>query len=222
MAGSRRYDDPCGIARALNAVGERWALLVVRELLFGPKRFAALSRGLPGMSQNVLSQRLRDLEEGGIVRRRTLGPPASTRVYELTPRGRDLEPVLLALAEWGSKDPIGAEDADMSVDAMMLALRTTFDPSAAHGLDARVALRFGDDLFLTEVHSGRFHLARAEEPVHADATFDTDVATFRSFVFGRSPLPPNPPFLQGATEVAARFLTCFSRPDSATPAAQLD
>ncbi|HEU5033031.1 MAG TPA: winged helix-turn-helix transcriptional regulator [Spirillospora sp.] len=212
MVGPRRYDDPCGIARALNAVGERWALLVVRELLFGPKRFAALSRGLPGMSQNVLAQRLRDLEEGGIVRRRTLGPPASTRVYELTPRGLELEPVLLALADWGSKDPLDAHDAEMSVDAMMLALKTTFDPTAAPALDLRVALRFDDDLFLAEVRSGRFHLARAEDPVHADATFTTDVATFRSLVFARTPLPPSPPFLQGPTKAAATFLTCFTPP----------
>ncbi|MFF0518487.1 winged helix-turn-helix transcriptional regulator [Actinomadura nitritigenes] len=218
MTGRRRYDDPCGIARALDAVGERWALLVVRELLFGPKRFATLSRGLPGMSQNVLSQRLRELEEGGIVHRRTLGPPASTRVYELTPRGRELEPVLLALAEWGRKSPLGAHDTEMSVDAMMLALRTTFDPSAAHGLDVRVALRFDDDLFLAEIRSGHLHVARADEPVRADATFDTDVATLRSLVFGRSSLLANPPFLQGAPDLAARFLACFSGPQPAVPA----
>src|SRR6266702_797200 len=92
----RSYGDSCGVARALDVVGERWALLVVRELLFGPKRYADLSRGLPGMSQNVLSQRLRELEQEGIMRRRKLGPPASIRVYELTERGQDLEPVLCA------------------------------------------------------------------------------------------------------------------------------
>ncbi|MGI5320794.1 winged helix-turn-helix transcriptional regulator [Actinomadura nitritigenes] len=218
MTGRRRYDDACGIARALDAVGERWALLVVRELLFGPKRFATLSRGLPGMSQNVLSQRLRDLEEGGIVRRRILGPPASTRVYELTPRGHELEPVLLALAQWGRKSPLGTHDTEMSVDAMMLALRTTFDPSAARELDVRVALRFDDDLFLAEIRSGRLHLARAEEPVRADVTFDTDVATFRSLAFGRSSLPAKPSFLHGAADLAARFLACFSGPQPAVPA----
>src|SRR2546430_15889707 len=79
MAGKRSYDDPCGVARALHVVGERWTLLVVRELLHGPKRFSDLSRGLPGMSQNVLSQRLHDLAEAGIVRQRQLGPPAGTR-----------------------------------------------------------------------------------------------------------------------------------------------
>src|SRR4051812_18209103 len=94
---ARTYDDPCGIARALDVVGERWALLVVRELLLGPKRFADLVRGLDGVSQNVLSQRLRDLEGDGVIARRRLGPPVSASVYELTPWGRELGPVLGSL-----------------------------------------------------------------------------------------------------------------------------
>src|SRR6185437_13510559 len=101
----RSYDDPCGLARALDLVGERWALLVVRELLLGPKRFADLRRGLPGLSQNVLAQRLRELEEGGVVTRRRLEPPASTWAYDLTERGRALEPALVALSTWGSRTP---------------------------------------------------------------------------------------------------------------------
>src|SRR5436305_12956883 len=96
VAGARHYDDPCGVARALDVVGERWALLVVRELLFGPKRFTDLRAGLPGLSADVLAQRLRDLEAAGVVRRDTLPPPAASRVYELTPRGAELEPVVLA------------------------------------------------------------------------------------------------------------------------------
>ena len=99
---ARRYGDPCGIARALDVVGDRWALLVVRELIFGPKRFSQLRDGLHGVSPNVLSQRLRDLEDGGIVRRDTLDPPAGVAVYELTPRGLALEPILLELGRWGS------------------------------------------------------------------------------------------------------------------------
>src|SRR5512146_2571472 len=97
MSTSRSYGDRCGVARALDVVGERWALLVVRELLLGPKRFTDLRTGLPHVSPDVLAQRLRELEQGGVVRRRTLAPPAGSRVYELTDRGRELEPVILGL-----------------------------------------------------------------------------------------------------------------------------
>ena len=99
----RSYDDPCGIARALDLVGERWALLVVRELLLGPKRYTDLARGLPGSSPTVLSQRLRDLEAAGLVDHAPAGPPVGGHLYALTPRGRDLEDVLLALGRWGSR-----------------------------------------------------------------------------------------------------------------------
>src|SRR5262244_697094 len=126
----RRYGDPCGIARALDVVGDRWALLVVRELIFGPKRFLQVRDGLPGISPNVLSQRLRDLEEAGLVRHEMLEPPASVAVYELTPRGRALEPVLLELGRWGSQQPLATSN-ELSPDALMLALKTAFRPVAA-------------------------------------------------------------------------------------------
>src|SRR3954469_11248779 len=105
MAGKRSYGDRCGIARALDTVGERWALLVVRELLLGPKRFTDLRAGLPNLGPDVLAQRLRDLEAAGIVGRGALGPPSGNRIYELTPRGQELEPVVLALGAWGSRAP---------------------------------------------------------------------------------------------------------------------
>src|SRR5215218_2254120 len=106
MAGKRTYGDRCGIARALDVVGERWALLIVRELLLGPKRFTDLRAGLPGLSPDVLSQRLRELEKAGLVLRRKLAPPAGSRVYELTARGLALEPILLELGRWGSQTPL--------------------------------------------------------------------------------------------------------------------
>src|SRR6202163_1266991 len=132
----RTYADPCGIARALDLVGERWALLVVRELVLGPKRFTDLRAGLPNLSPDVLAQRLRELEQAGIVRRRKLPPPAGSRVYELTEWGSELEPVVIALGRWGSRAPFPPGDAQLGVDAMMLALQTVFDPSAADGLSA--------------------------------------------------------------------------------------
>src|SRR2546430_1222281 len=127
MTTARRYDDPCGIARALDAVGDRWALLVARELIFGPKRFLQLRQGLRGVSPNVLSQRLRDLEAADIVRRDMLDPPAEVAVYELTASGRALEPVLLELGRWGSQQPMTSA-GELSVSALLIALETVFDP----------------------------------------------------------------------------------------------
>jgi DNA-binding HxlR family transcriptional regulator/putative sterol carrier protein len=181
MPASRRYDDPCGIARALDVIGDRWALLVVRELIFGPKRFVQLRGGLGGVSPNVLSQRLRDLEEAGLVRRDVLDPPASVAVYELTSRGQALEPVLLELGRWGSREPMTA-GAEMSVNALLLALKTVFDPAAA--LDATFTLRIGDEWFRVTVAGPSIDIAhgRAEQPT---VTFETDVATLRAVAFGR-------------------------------------
>src|ERR1700741_2318374 len=103
MAGKRTYGDPCGIARALDVVGERWALLVVRELLLGPKRFTDLRAGLSHVGPDVLSQRLPELGEACVVPRARPPPPAGSRVYELTERGKELEPVILGLGRWGSR-----------------------------------------------------------------------------------------------------------------------
>jgi DNA-binding HxlR family transcriptional regulator len=210
----RSYDDPCGVARALDVVGERWALLVVRELLLGPKRFGALSSGLPGMSQNVLSQRLRELQDAGVVRRRTFGPPASSHGYELTERGRELEPVLLALARWGSRVAAGSA-AELSVDALILALQTTFDPRGAGTLEARLELRIGDDCFCAEIGSGRFAVSRGNAG-HADAILTTGAATLRALVFGHRTIADavggGDLWIDGDRRVVARFIRCFPRP----------
>jgi DNA-binding HxlR family transcriptional regulator len=169
-AGMRSYGDPCGLARALDVVGERWSLLVLRELLFGPKRFTDLRAGMPGASPNVLAQRLRELEQAGIVRRRKLAPPAGTAVYELTERGRALEPAVIQLARWGSSTP-PMRDVELSVDALMLALKTTFDPTQARGLRATTALRLGEERFRLQVAGGRIDVARGDLE-HADAVIE--------------------------------------------------
>jgi DNA-binding HxlR family transcriptional regulator len=157
----RTYGDRCGIARALDAVGERWALLVVRELLLGPKRFTDLRAGLPHVGPDVLAQRLRELEAAGIVRRATLPPPAASKVYELTPRGAELEPVVLALGRWGSVAPGPDCDARLGVDAFVIALKTLF---AATGGEGRFELRLEDQRFAAEVADGRFSVVRGEAP----------------------------------------------------------
>ncbi len=185
---TRRYGDPCGIARALDVVGDRWALLVVRELIFGPKRFSQLRDGLHGVSPNVLSQRLRDLEDGGIVRRDVLDPPAAVAVYQLTPRGLALEPILLELGRWGSREPLPTA-GELSASALLLALKTVFDPAARRRCDATFALRIDGDWFGVTIASGSIDIAhgRAEHPA---VTMETDAATLRSVAFGREPIAP--------------------------------
>jgi DNA-binding HxlR family transcriptional regulator len=200
---ARTYDDPCGLARALNLVGERWALLIVRELLLGPKRFTDLRRGLPGASQSVLTQRLGELERAGVLHRRTLEPPASTWAYELTDRGRELEPVLVGLSAWGSRTPMTSGN-ELSVDALALAMKTTFDPAAAGDLRIRCELRLDGDRLSVIVADGRLELTRG--PVaDPDAVVEATAAEFRSMLFGGAPAP----------RAISRLVTAFPRP---TPA----
>lgn len=184
MPVARRYEDPCGIARALDVLGDRWALLVVRELIFGPKRFHQLRTGLDGVSPNVLSQRLRDLEDAGLVRRDVLDPPASVAVYALTDRGRAVEPVLIELGRWGNQEPLPA-GREMSVSALLLALKTVFDPSAAAG--ATYALRIDGQWFTVTVAARSIDIT-AGRPEQPTVTLDTDVATLRAVAFGREPV----------------------------------
>ena len=184
MPAARRYEDPCGIARALDVLGDRWALLVVRELIFGPKRFHQLRTGLDGVSPNVLSQRLRDLEDAGLVHREVLDPPASVAVYDLTDRGRAVEPVLIELGRWGNQEP-RPTGREMSVSALLLALKTVFDPAAA--ADATYALRV-DGQWFTATVAGRSIGITAGRPNQPTVTFDADVATLRTVAFGREPV----------------------------------
>jgi DNA-binding HxlR family transcriptional regulator len=215
MANKRRYGDRCGIARALDLVGERWALLVVRELLLGPKRFTDLRTGLPHVSPDVLSQRLRELERDGIVQRRTLGPPAGSRVYELTDRGMELEPVVLALGRWGSGAPFPPGDARLGVDSAILALRTLFDPSASDGLNASYELRLGDQRFHARVADGRLEVARgaADDP---DASIETDTATLSALLWHGRRLPEalraRDIAIEGSRPAVERFLRLFPLP----------
>ncbi|MBL7258407.1 winged helix-turn-helix transcriptional regulator [Paractinoplanes lichenicola] len=183
----RSYRDLCGIARALDVVGERWALLVVRELLFGPKRFADLHRGLPGLSQNVLTQRLRELEDSGVLVRRRALPPAAGLIYELTDRGRTLEPVLLALGRFGSPlspQPDSAEE--LSPDALIVALRTTFDAAAMGAVRGTVRLRLPGDAFLLTAGPEGLTAVRGDAP--ADAALTCTVRTVQDLVFDRRDL----------------------------------
>ena len=208
----RSYLDLCGIARALDVVGERWALLVIRELVFGPKRFADLHRGLPGLSQNVLTQRLRELEQSGVLARRRALPPVSGLVYELTEHGQALEPVLLALGRWGSpRAPAPGSASELSPDALVVALQTTFDPIAAKGLRGAVQLRFPHDAFHVAVGGGSLDVHRGE--ADADAVLTSTVRTIQDLVFDRRDLRDairaGDAQVQGDTALLRRFLKMF-------------
>ena len=214
MQAHRTYDDPCAAARALDLVGERWALLVVRELLLGPKRFNELRNGLGTISDNVLSQRLRELDAAGIVRSRRSGPPTSAQVYELTQRGAELEPVILALAAWGFGNPIKT-NAELSPDALILLLKATFDPAQAKDLQANLELRINDDSFDAHISERSFTAERGNTS-HPDATLKTDVSTLRGLIErGRSlddALNSRDLTLEGDRKKAARFLRSFRSP----------
>ena len=218
----RTYGEACAAAHALDLVGERWALLVVRELLLGPKRFADLRAGLPGISPNVLAERLRGLEGVGIVRRRKLPPPAASRVYELTEWGTELEPVIVSLGRWGARSTLRPQDAGMSVDALILSLRTMFDPRAAEGLSASYELGLGEHRFRAVVADGRFEISRgsAERP---DATVESDPGTLAALVYGgrelSEALRSGDVKIEGDGSVVERFLTLFPLPEPAPRAA---
>lgn len=176
----RQYGDGCAIAVALDTVGERWALLVVRELLLGPKRFTDLQAGLPRAGAKVLSQRLRELESAGVVQRRILSPPAASTVYELTERGAALQDVIAALGLWGtsvaesSSDPIGADSA-------VLRLRTYFVPQPGQPWSATYEIRLGRDRFAASVVGGALVvLSRGESRERPDAVIDTDPGTLNA------------------------------------------
>ena len=216
----RTYGDMCGIARALDVVGERWALLVVRELILGPKRFTDLRAGLPNIGPDVLSQRLRELEAAGILRRRTLAPPAASRVYELTDRGRELEPVLLALGEWGSAAPIPPGNPPLGVDSTIIALRTLFDAGAAGDLAATYELRLGDQTFRATVAGGELELERGEAP-EAIATIASDPWPLGGMLWQGYTLEDaeraGDVSVEGDRRAAKRFLGLFPLSESAGP-----
>ena len=213
----RTYGDRCGVARALDIVGERWALLVVRELLLGPKRFTDLRAGLPHVGPDVLAQRLRDLEQSGIVRRGTLPPPAGSRIYELTERGRELEPVVIALGRFGSVAPFPPGEAEIGVDAVVIALKSLFAPAGADGRAYSYELRLGEQRFRLDVADGRIDIARGSPPA-PDATIETDPGTLARVLWHGRKLDEarraGDLAVEGDRKAVTRFVALFPLPAS--------
>ncbi|UYM04619.1 winged helix-turn-helix transcriptional regulator [Solicola gregarius] len=215
MTSKRSYHDACGMAHALNLVGERWALLVVRELVLGPRRFTDLRQALPGISANVLTQRLTELEGFGVVVRRRLDPPASAWVYDLTEWGHQLEPVIGKLGQWGARSPLLPRDAALSVNSFILSLRNMFDHAAADGVTLRVDLRVSGQPFHAYVSDGTFE-ADAGPATDPDVTIEGDQNDLASVVYdGRDldeAVDAGVMRYAGERKTLERFLALFSLP----------
>ena len=221
-AGKRHYDDACGAAHALELVGERWALLVMRELMFGARRFGDLRRGLPGISANVLAQRLAGLEAAGLIVRRRLPPPASAQVYELTPWGYEAEPMIQALGRWATRSPRHDPSLPLSAAALMLSFRTMLNAARAGGLERRVGFALGDESFVARLGQGRIVVdPRAAAPAEAGVAGSPE--TIAAAVYGGQPIraleAAGVLTITGDRALTERFVTLFPLPDKAIPAA---
>lgn len=205
MTGLRSYEDPCGIARALDVIGERWALLVVRELLLGPKRFSDLRAAL-GASPNVLAQRLAELEACGVVEHRRTGGAA----YELTPWGAELRPLLLSLGRWGARSAHGP-DGELGVDALLIALESTYAGTRAPELAVVIELRIAGERYKGEISAGELHFTRTAPRAPA-AVISADAATLRAVAFGGRALDGSGIVIEGDARLARQVLRSFARP----------
>jgi DNA-binding HxlR family transcriptional regulator len=213
--GHRRYEDACGAAHALDLVGERWALLVIRELMLGPKRFSDLKADLPGISANVLTQRLEGLEAAGILVRRKLAPPASIQVYELTEWGYEAEPIFQTLGRWAARSPGHDPRLPLSAVSLLLSFRTMAVPDRLAGVEARIGLRLGRENYVAVIARGEIAAERGD-PAGADVIFAGEPRTIAAFVYGGVPIEAlenaGALVVEGDREFAARFATFFALP----------
>jgi DNA-binding HxlR family transcriptional regulator len=209
---TRTYGQFCGLAHAMELVGERWGLLVVRDLVLGPKRFTDLRRGLPRIPTNILSARLKELEANGVIRRRLLPRPATGVVYELTGYGKELEDIVLRLGLWGAKSLAEPEPEDIvTTDSLVLALRATFQPDAARGLRASYEVRLGEVAVHARIDHGTLEAGEGAL-AEADLVIETGPA-FRALLAGE--LSPADAIESGRVRVTgdpdllARFVEAF-------------
>jgi DNA-binding HxlR family transcriptional regulator/putative sterol carrier protein len=211
---TRSYGKYCGLAHALELVGERWALVLVSDLIRGPKRFSELQRGQP-IPSNVLSARLKELEQAGIVRRTVLARPASGIGYELTEYGRELEDVVLRLGLWGAKTmPAARPDDTFTVDTLVLALRSTFRPEGARDLHAGFELRLGEIVVHARVDDGELEVDEGPLP-GADLVLETDVSLHPLLAGELSPaeaIESGRVQIKGKRKLFERFVEVFQIP----------
>ena len=210
------YQDACGTAFAMEVVGERWSMLVIRELMLGGRRFSDLRASLPGISAKVLSERLLGLEEAGVLEKRRLPPPAASQVYELTEWGYLFEPAIQELGRWAARSPEHNPQLPISPVSFMLSLRTMIDHEAAKGLDVSAGFTVRGESFLAELRGGRMPVSRGD-PGAGELNFAADQALplLRLF-YGKQPLEEAERAgvsFSGDRDLAARFIALFSLPE---------
>ena len=205
----RRYDDACGTAHALELIGDRWTLLVLRELMLGARRFSELRADLPGISANTLTQRLAELEGRGLVARRKLPPPASVQVYEATRWGLEAEPIVQSLGRWAARSPGHDPTLPLSGVSLMLSFGTMFDVARAKKFDAKIGFRLGPDSYLARIKKGRFKVARGEAG-EGDVMFTASPTAIAAVVYGGAPLDSVQ--VEGDRALAEKFITLFPLP----------
>lgn len=206
----RRYDDACGLAHAMELLGERWAMLVMRELAYGPRRFSELKADLQGISANVLTQRLTELEARGLVRKLKLPPPASVQVYEATDWGLEAVPVIASLGRWAARSPLHDPTLPMSHVAVIMSLQTLISPERAEGIHARICFRLGEAAYVATVHDGRLDVAR-DNADDCDVTFTGEPSAVAGVIHGGAPFETIE--VTGDMELAKRFVTLFPLPE---------
>jgi DNA-binding HxlR family transcriptional regulator len=215
---SRRYHDACGAAHGLDLIGERWALLVIRELMMGPRRFSDLRKDLCGLSANVLTQRLEGLEASGIVQRRKLPPPASVQVYELTDWGYEIKPVFMVLGRWAARSPLHDPTLPISAVSIMQSFETMFDPARAGDVAMTLGFVMGEDRMVVSVAGGQITTRRGE-PEAAEVVVRAAPPVVAAAVYGKVPLAAlegeGAMTIEGDREVFARFIDFFHLPEKA-------
>jgi len=205
----RRYDDACGLAHALELLGERWAMLVLRELAYGPRRFSELKVDLQGISANVLTQRLSELEARGLVRRVKLPPPASVQVYQATDWGLEAVPVIASLGKWAARSPCHDPNQPMSHVSLIMSLQTLLSPVLAEGLNARIGFRFGEADYVATLHDGRLDVQRGEVD-DCDVMFVGTSSEVAAVIHGGAPFEMIR--VDGDMALAKRFVALFPLP----------
>ena len=205
----RRYEDACGLAHAMELLGERWAMLVLRELAYGSRRFSELKVDLKGISANVLAQRLAELEERKLVRKTKLAPPASVQVYEATEWGLEVVPLIASLGRWAARSPLHNPALQMSHVSVIMSLQTLLSPKLAEGLDARIGFNFGDVSYVTTIRDGRLEVERGALE-GCDVEFAGTPSDVAAVIHGGAPLEMVE--VKGDMELAKRFLTLFPLP----------